>query len=48
MKPSIWYIVIGVIIGFGVGVGYFLSISDVTEITTQAQPSYFNCTRCSD
>jgi len=38
MKPSIWYIVIGVIIGFGVGVGIFLSMSGVTEITTQAQP----------
>ncbi len=38
MKPSIWYIVIGVIIGFGVGVGYFLNMSDVNEITTQASP----------
>ena len=38
MKPSIWYIVIGVIIGFGVGVGIFLNMSGVTEITTQAAP----------
>jgi len=38
MKPSILYIVIGIIIGFGIGVGYFLNMSDVTEITTQAAP----------
>jgi len=37
MKPSILYIVIGVIIGFGLGVGIFLNMSGVTEITTQAQ-----------
>jgi len=38
MKPSIWYIVIGIIISFGVGVGLFLNMSGVTEITTQAAP----------
>jgi len=38
MKPSIWYIVIGIIIGFGVGVGLFLNMSGITEITTQAAP----------
>jgi len=39
MKPSIWYIVVGVVIGIGITTGYFLNLSDVSEITTQAAPS---------
>jgi len=38
MKSSIVYIVIGVIMGFGVAAGIFLNMSGVTEITTQAVP----------
>jgi len=40
MKPSIWYIVIGVIIGFGVGVGIFLNMSDQNPMDQQLMTLY--------